>query len=170
MDGAMLPEDGWLLAAEGDDAALLIAPSRNREFPYARAYLERENDGWDVGGWGACRPHAVIEERSLARWEFAPGSYPPPRNGTVLRIRVSEIECSGGRRLKPEQFAADITYREETIEVVMTAPPLSEGARTCPGVSPTEYDLRLDEPVGGRKVVDAGTLPVVEPSPGTFPY
>jgi hypothetical protein len=166
MDGAMLPEDGWKVVSDDDQTTTLLAPLRGS---FASATFEKSDGGWEPRGWGECVPRLVQEDKSVLRWAFTRGSYPPDADATELEVLVTEVQCSGGRDIEG-LIEPRVAYGESTIEVVLLAPGLSTGkneAYTCLGTSPTEYTLGLEEPVGDREVIDVSVYPAVEPVPGT---
>ena len=166
MDGAMLPEDGWKVVSEERKTTTLVAPLRNS---FASATFEKDDEGWGPVGWDECVPRLVQEDKSVLRWAFTDGSYPPDADATDLNVLVTEVECSGGRDIEG-LIEPRVTYGETAIEVVLVAPGLRTGkneAYTCLGTSPTEFTLELEEPVGEREVVDVSIYPAVESVPGT---
>ena len=166
MDGAMLPENGWKVVSENRRITTLVAPLRNA---FASATFEKDGKGWQPAGWGDCTPRLVVENKSVLRWRFVEGSHPPDPDATELEVLVTEVNCSGGRDIEG-LIEQQVSYGEKQIAVVLTAPGLKTGKNddyTCLGTNPTEYTLRLDEPVGEREVVDVSVYPAVEPVPGT---
>jgi hypothetical protein len=78
---------------------------------------------------------------------------------------VSEVECSSGRDIHG-LIEPTISYGEEEISVLLTAPDLS-GDQTCQGRAPTPFGLSLQQPPGDRSIIDPSAFPAVEPTPGT---
>lgn len=163
MDGAMLPEDGWTVVSETDSVTTLVAP-QGGHFGFASATFEKKDGQWQPAGWGDCTPRLVLLGKSVLRWALTDESHPPDPEATQLSLLVTEVECSSGRSLEG-LIEPDVTYGDERIEVVLTAPGGIGG--NCIGTTPTDYTLQLDEPVGQREVVDLSVYPVVEPQPGT---
>lgn len=168
IDGSFLPDDGWIALAQDADKATVLAPYNDR---YASATFENKNGVWEPVGWGECVPRLQVGvgDKSVLRWVFSKGAYPPSPRATTLDLLVSEVECSSGREIEG-LIEAITTYDEGRIGVILTAPSLDGGegvAYNCIGTAPTEYELELDEPVGDRAVVDLSVYPEVEPTPGT---
>jgi hypothetical protein len=162
MDGEMLPADGWFVVVEGNRRTDLLAPLRDH---FAEATFEKEEGRWKPVGWGECSPPRLrIEDKSVLRWAFEPGSYPPDPKAKKLSILVSEVECSSSRKLDG-LIQPEVTYTDSTIEVILTAPALRGGH--CGAPAPTRYDLELEQPVGDRNVIDLSVYPAAEPTPGT---
>jgi hypothetical protein len=162
MDGAFLPEDGWIEVGNAGGIVTLLAPLNDA---YASAAFEQRAGGWDPRGWGDCIPRLQVSNRSVLRWVFTNASYPPDPVDTGLEVLVSEVECSSARDIEGLIEAA-ITYDQEEISIVLTAPGL-KGGQDCPGTKPTPYTVILEEPPDERKIVDPSVLPSVEPTPGT---
>lgn len=163
MDGAVLPEQGWLEVGSSNETVTLIAPLNDA---YASAAFERTDGEWQPSGWGECVPRLQLPDRSVLRWAFSDASYPPDPDATQLELLVSEVECSSGRDIDG-LIEPTVTYDREQISVLLTAPGLSGKDQTCQGMPPTSYALTLDEAPGERKVVDPSVFPAVEPTPGT---
>jgi hypothetical protein len=157
-DGTMGGE-GWRIVDGDEDESMVAAPSPEGEHPYVSALFERSNDGWKPVGWGDCSPIAVVGERSSATWRLA-GE--PGDDATQLQLLVEERACSSGRRLTEENTRAHIEYSDDEIVILVTADPLGGGknaAYTCIGVPPAEITVDLEEPVGGRALVDGIVYP-----------
>lgn len=163
MDGAMLPQGGWTVVSENDAATTMLAPQDGPQ-GFASASFDKEGDAWEPAGWGDCTPRLALLGKSVLRWAFTEASHPPPSDATELEVLVTEVECSSGRKLDG-LIEPEVTYTEDRIEVVLTAPGGIGG--NCIGTAPTEYTLVLDEPVGEREVVDLSVYPAAEPEPGT---
>lgn len=166
MDGSMLPAEGWFTVSQGATRVSILAPLNDQ---YASATFEKEDKAWKPVGWGDCLPRLQMEDRSVLRWAFAAGAYPPGPRDTTLELLVSETQCSSGRDIEGLIQAATL-YDETRIDVILSAPALGGGedaVYNCMGMPPTEYELVLTEPVGDREVVDMSVYPSVVPTPGT---
>ena len=162
MDGAILPPAGWIEVHKTADRVTVLAPLGEA---FASASFRYEGGRWGPSGWGDCIPRLHIPNRSVLRWAFTPASYPPRPDETEFEIVVSEVDCSSGRDIR-SLIEPTISYGEEEISVLLTAPGLS-GDQTCPGRAPTPFRLSLQQPPGDRRMVDPSAFPVVEPTPGT---
>lgn len=160
-----VPPDGWFVVAETSDRATLLAPLRGQ---FSSVTFEREGEGWAAQGWGDCLPRLNVPEKSVLRWAFTEDAYPPDPGATELELLVVEVQCSSGRDIEG-LVEANVEYREDRIDVVLTAPGLDPGVGyDCQGSPGTEYELVLSEPVGDREVVDLSVYPPAEPEPGTL--
>lgn len=165
-DGAFLPSSGWSVVSQEEHVATLLAPLRDA---FASASFEKEGGSWEPVQWGGCVPRLDLEGKSVLRWAFTNESYPPEPDATKLSLLVGEVQCSGGRDIDG-LIESLVTYRESTLEVVLTAPEPPGGtdqAHTCIGTMPVEYTLVLEEAVGKREVLDLSVYPGVEPTQGT---
>lgn len=162
MDGAFLPEKGWIEVSSSGSAVTLLAPLRDG---YASATFENRGGKWEPRGWGDCVPRLQLSGRSVLRWAFTGASYLPSADAKQIEVLVTEVNCSSGREVD-DLIEQSVTYRDEEIYVVLTAPALS-GVQTCQGTMPVRYTLTLEEPPGERAIVDPSVYPAVEPTPGT---
>lgn len=162
MDGAFLPENGWIEVNSSGSGVTLLAPLRDA---YASATFENRGGKWEPRGWGDCVPRLQLAGRSVLRWAFTDASYPPAADAKQVEVLVTEVNCSSGRELD-DLIEQSVTYREEEIYVILTAPVVS-GAQTCQGTMPVKYTLTLEEPPGDRAIVDPSVYPAVEPTPRT---
>lgn len=163
-EGDIVPPHGWFVVAETRERATLLAPRGDQ---FSHATFDQESEGWDVGGWGDCLPRLHVPAKSVLRWAFTESAYPPDPGATELELLVAEAQCSSGRDIEG-LIEASVEYREDRVDVVLTAPGLEDDiGYTCQGTPPTEYELVLSEPVGDREVIDLSVYPPVEPGPGT---
>jgi hypothetical protein len=164
-EGGSVPAEGWFVVAATSERATLLAPLRDQ---FSSATFERESEGWEAQGWGDCLPGLHVPDKSVLRWAFTKGAYPPDPAATELEVLAVETQCSSGRDIEG-LVEANVEYREDRIDVVLTAPGLRPGVGyDCQGTPATEYELVLSEPVGDREVVDLSVYPPVEPEPGTL--
>ena len=158
--GDVVPWDGWFVVAETRHRATLLAPLGDK---FAYATFEKEGEGWDAPSWARnCVPRLHVPGKSVLRWAYREGAYPPDPGATELDLLVIEDECSSARDIEG-LIEANVEYREDRVDVVLTAPGLDAGFYTCQGTPPTEYELVLSEPVGDREVNDLSVYPPVEP-------
>ena len=153
-DGAM-GDQGWRIVVDDGNKVVVAAPTGREKHPYVSAYFERSGESWEPRSWGDCLPMAVVGDRSTATWKLE--SEPQPHDTEVVLL-VEERACSSGRKLTEDNTVADITYTEDEIQIVMSGDPL-RGAYTCIGNIPSPVTVELEEPIGDRKLVDAGSYP-----------
>jgi hypothetical protein len=156
-DGAMGGAESWRILSQDEEQVVVGAPSPGDDHAYVSATFRRAGSGWEAAGWGDCSPKADIGKRSIALWEL---TEPVNEGTTEVQISVHEVACSSGRKLKEEQIQVDVEYREDSISILTSADPLApQEAYNCIGNPSTSITVRLDEPVGDRKLVDAGAYP-----------
>ncbi len=112
-----------------------------------------------------CSFSAYLKNGSITHWAFDPDHYPVDPGASTLHLRVTEQDCTSGRRLSQDELTPHVFYGEKWIEILIEAPEL-RGPQTCPGNPINDYVLELEEPVGQRKIVDAGRFPLKEPPVG----
>lgn len=157
-DGTMGGE-GWRIVHEKGNKVDVAAPSPNNEHPYVHAVFRRSKGDWKPVNWGDCLPMAVVGERSPALWEL---ETEPSDDATQLQLMVEESACSSGRELTEDNTRADIEYSQDVVVILMSADSLKAGKNvgfTCIGVPPAAITIELEEPVGDRQLVDAGSYP-----------
>ena len=70
-----------------------------------------------------------------------------------------------GARLLPPS----ITYGQDSVLVVFAAlPQVNQGFATCPSNPPSRVLVDLHEPLGDRRLLDAGVFPPAEPVADDF--
>lgn len=151
--------EGWRIVLEKGNRTVVAAPTDSEEHPYVSALFQRTGDKWQPQGWGDCLPMAVVGDRSPATWTL---ETKPDDDDTKLHLSVEERACSSGRKLTENNTRADIEYSEDEIVIVMSADSLSTGknvAYTCIGAPPSLITIPLEEPVGDRALLDAGSYP-----------
>jgi hypothetical protein len=135
----------------------------------ARTYLDREiPDDCEAAELLLIDPGVEGLQPRVATWRVD-AARPPDRSSTMLDIEINENACSSrldprGRTLPPE-----IEYRADAIVITLSV--LEIGGR-CPGNPYFPMSIKLDEPVGDRRLVDGyddgvrwpPAPPVVSPS------
>ena len=159
-----LPDAGWWLVQRDDRKAQYIArlPDGN-ETPFGNVTLQLTAGGWAFAGGGTCRPLAVLNGLSPAIWVLAPGLAEPDRNTVEFSALVSEWACSGGEPVGPRLLDPSITYTDDAVLILFAARP-HQGLSTCPGIPPSATAVRLSEPLGDRRLLDAGVFPLGDPN------
>ena len=102
---------------------------------------------------------AFREGNYASSWRLDPSADPPAPADTELRVLVTERHCASGRTAEGRIEPPDAFYGDDEIRVVayVTALP---GIHTCPGNPPTPAVFVLPDPVGERRLVDAGQFRV----------
>jgi hypothetical protein len=160
----LLPESGyWLVYRDELDAYYLARAPAGTDPEFADARIEFEGGVWKLGGWGQCRPRIVLDGLSLAAWVLDPEAPPPDATATTFTALVTEWSCTGGKPMGGRLQPPSITYGRESVLVVFAARPLEGGDFDCPGNPSTRAVVQLREPLGERRLLDAGVFPPAEP-------
>ena len=127
-----------------------------------RVDLVRELDEpYDHGG-GDVRTH---ESRSLERITGELGdadlalAHTRSPGDTSIDLFVRERACVSGQSAEGRVEVVALVETTEQIQVSIGVRRLP-GGQTCPGNPPTPFTLELDEPFGGREIVDVSVVPL----------
>jgi hypothetical protein len=93
-----------------------------------------------------------------ADWWLDPDAPPPAVGDRSIRALVQEYACAGGKSPEGRIQAPSIAYFEDAIVVTMSIRPLP-GDHDCPANPATAFEIRLDQAVGGRRLLDGGVFP-----------
>ena len=162
----MLPESGYWLASRDERIAEYVAAEPPGADPaFVSATFENQGGGrWKLAGWGQCRPAIVLEGLSRTTWTLDPDVPAPAADATTFTALVTETECTSGQAMGARLLPPSITYGEEEVLVVFAAQPqISKGFATCPSNPPARVVVELREPLGDRRLLDAGVFPPAEP-------
>jgi hypothetical protein len=102
---------------------------------------------------------AFREGNYASSWRLDPLADPLAPADTELRVLVTERHCASGRSAEGRIEPPDVFYGADEVRIVayVTALP---GSQRCPGNPPTPAVFVLPDPVGERRLVDAGQFPV----------
>ncbi len=165
----MLPESGyWLLHRDDRVAEYLARGPGGLEPPVVHASIEFLGGAWTLGGWGQCRPTILLAGRNLAEWILDPAAPAPGPDATTFTVLVTERTCTGGKPMGGRLQAPSIIYGNDVVLVVFTARPLEGDGFDCPGNPSTRAVVQLREPLGERRLLDAGFFPPAEPVAPAF--
>lgn len=160
-----------VLSVDDDSLELGVGPWSSTEGPGDGAMsidFERDDTGrWEAGGWGDCQLAVVIPPGRGQVEVTAPrggvdASTPTP---TVL---VNERDCTSGRDPRPFLGEPEIVESDDAVLVTLTSTALREAA-TCVGNPSVPLELSLAEPLGDRRLLDAGVWPYREIEVATTP-
>ena len=157
-----LPDTGWRLVHRGEREAQYIALFPDGQESGAGYLTFRSSgEGWSFAGGGGCTPQAMLDGQLPAIWTLAPGQLPLDSSATQFTALVSQTGCEEGddrwRRIVPPA----ITYTDAAVFVVIAARPF-HGISLCGGTNPTPFTVMLREPLGDRRLLDAGVYPPVD--------
>ena len=155
-DGALaVPAGGWRMLARTRQEALFFCEEDGDNY-IVRVRRDRR------GRWSYYNSsyyfealHAMRDGNRASSWCIDPQAEPSGPAHARLRVLVTEMHCASGRNAEGRIESPDIFYGEDEVRIVAYVTALS-GAQTCPGNPPTPAVFILPEPVGDRRLVDAG--------------
>jgi hypothetical protein len=156
-----LPISGWIVVRESPVLVELIAPRGDEE--YAFVTVEQRDGRWQVGGWGGCRPMAVLEGLSLATWNYAPDEMEPLPDTTSFDAVITERACTGGQEMGDRLLPPMVAYGDTEITIIFAAR-LLPGGHDCQGNPSTRVTIFLQEPLGDRVLRDGAYFPSNDPA------
>jgi hypothetical protein len=161
----MLPEFGYWLASRDERVAVYLAAEPAGADPaFVSAIIENRARGWQLAGWGQCRPSIVLEGLSRTTWTLDPDVPAPAADATTFTALVTETECTSGQPMGGRLLPPSITHDRDAVFVVFAAlPQVNQGFATCPSNPPSRVIVTLHEPLGDRRLLDAGVFPPAEP-------
>ncbi len=125
--------------------------------------VEQGEAGWTVSGWGQCRPTRVLPDGlGNADWWLPEGEPKPGPATRTFEALVQERACASGRPADARIVGPDIVGVNDLVLVTFAVRPL-EGGQNCQGNPASRVTVDLGEPLGGRTLLDGGTLPPREP-------
>lgn len=160
----------WRVAESADDAVVLIRPLDPAE-PGAEGGDSHATlrlgpitgapniaDGtWFVWGGSTCSPRladAAGDDQAELRLAAAPAA-----TDTELALVVMERRCASGQSAEGRIDLDELEVTADEVRVRVAVRPPPGDAQTCQGNPWTPFTVDLDEPVGGRTVVDASLVP-----------
>jgi hypothetical protein len=104
-------------------------------------------------------PHAEVEGRATAAtWWVEPNALPLPPDATTIPAMIEEEACSSGQ--SPEGRVLEPTIIPgETSVLVGVFVRRRPGGQDCQGTGPFPIEITLPEPLDGRRLLDASTVP-----------
>jgi len=169
-DVDMLPDSGYWLASRDDRVAEYVAAEpRGADPAFVSASIEKQGGRWKLAGWGQCRPAIVLQGLSRATWILDPAAGAPGADATTFTALVTETECTSGQAMGARLLPPSMTYGPDSVLVVFAAlPQVNQGFATCPSNPPSRVLVALREPLGDRRLLDAGVFPPAEPIADDF--
>ena len=159
----LLPPSGyWLVSRDERVAEYLAHPPGFPDSEFASATVENMDGAWKLVGWGGCHPAIVLDGLSRATWTLEAGVAARAADTTTFTALVTETACTGGLPMETRLLPPSIVYSEDSVSIVFVARPLewNEGIIvTCPGNPSSRVVVQLREPLGERRLLDAGLFP-----------
>lgn len=88
---------------------------------------------------------------------------PVDARATELPLLVRERACASGQSAEGRIDDPDVDYRRDSVVITVEVRQRSS-SEDCPGNPETPYLLRLEEPVGDRRLLDGGRRPPAPPA------
>ena len=157
-DGQSFPQSGWVVVAEQPDRAEFLAPNPTTD-GWSSVALVRQGDGFGVERAEDCAPTVVLgEELGVADWRLDPSFPPPVGHDTAVHVLLRELACASGTTPAERLEAPTVVYEPEAI-LITIAVRERHGDQDCQGNPEFALEISLDEGVGNRPLLDAGTWP-----------
>jgi hypothetical protein len=155
-DAIDLPAAGWHRIGLDNMTAEFLTFDRGR--PVYIRFRRTAGGGWEVTGWGECRPAIVLPDGlGVATWVPDPAQPAPGPETTSFTALVTERACASGRSAEGRIVGPRVLALEDRVLVVFAVQPLG-GDQECPGNPSTPVTVDLGEPLGGRELVDPSVL------------
>lgn len=108
-----------------------------------------------AGSDAGAAPSPLQQVGDTATWELLhPGRVGPTDQG--LMVGVTRLGCSSG--VTGQVLPPQVAYGQDRIVVRTDVERLPDGASSCPGNDVVPVEVHLEEPIGGRDLVDAACL------------
>lgn len=162
---ASLPDSGWHLAGMTELAAEFVVVDGAE---IETVFVEHPVGGWEVSGWGQCRPLVVLAEGlGAASWAYDPAQPRPGAATQEFDAMVTELACNSGQPAVGRIVGPEIVRTADTILVMFAVRPRG-GNQDCPSNPATRARVDLGEPLGERKLLDGGQFPPADPAAPPF--
>lgn len=120
--------------------------------------LEESEDGLRAGGWGDCGTLEIALPDGRSRVEVTAQESGVDPTTSSPEVLVHEVQCTSGRDPQPYLAEPTVVEEEDRVLVTVTSDEMVGGA-DCQGNPSVALTLDLDEPLGDRRIFDAGTWP-----------
>jgi hypothetical protein len=154
-----IPSEGWRKVYDDGSRAVFINGAFGDDMHEVE--LEADGDGpFNFAGssHGCQRASVDVPGSEVASFDLDPTT-PPTPDATTIALLVNGRDCSGGQLLGDRLQEPMIVKGDDSVGLLFTADPLPPGSYTCPGNPPDEVMVELDEPLGGRAIVDLSSYP-----------
>jgi hypothetical protein len=160
-----LPNTGWHLVGMDPGKAEFVAIVPGGDPGWATVSVERSFEGWNVTGWGECRPRIDLAEGlGPAEWTFDPAGLQPGPATQVFEALVTELSCNSGQPADGRVIGPEIVTSADTVLLIFAVRPRPAEFQTCQANPTTRVTVDLGEPLGARKLFDGGRLPPGDPA------
>jgi hypothetical protein len=153
-----LPATGWHRVID-DPLGVTFVAAGTGDSPWVTVAVGVINGTIMATEYGQCRLQPVAPEGvTVAEWWLDPDRPPPTPESVEVSILVRETACASGKSPEGRILDPTIVVAPEAIAVAI-AIVHRPGGQDCPGNPNHAMTLVLPEPLGARKLLDAGTFP-----------
>lgn len=164
----LVPKSYWLLSRDMMIAEYLARGPGGTVGDWWSMTIQNQRGDWKPAGAGHCRLRGVLGDLSQTRWTIDPDLARPGAEATTFTAIVTETTCTGGRAMGPRLMPPSVVYGQDSVLVVFAARPLEGNMLACPGNPSTRVVVELREPLGDRRLLDAGGFPPADPVAPVF--
>jgi hypothetical protein len=152
------PDVGWHRVAQTANQVQFASLEKDGRSWFFVGFM-LAHGAWTEGSSGSCAG-TVQRPRGLVRadWWLDPDRAPAAVGDRSIRAVVQEYACAGGRSPEGRIQAPAIVYFEDAVVVTMSVRPLP-GAHDCPANPAVPFEIQLEQPIEGRRLLDGGVFP-----------
>lgn len=156
----------WVAVAEGgggeESELTILLPDLESETGTVslerstKVTFSRERGQLRASAWGGCdaSPYLPLD---LMWVEVRPDGQPDP-SATTIPLQLTERECTGARDPSEHLEEPHVVETSTSVTIYWTSRRLP-GSATCPGNPTVERTITLQEPLGGRELLDGSSYP-----------
>lgn len=155
----------WRLAGRDGTGAIFLAQRTAADAAHWVSVDVTVTGGvWRPGGMGDCALRLVLDPGlKPVAWTTDPAYPAPSADARTLRVLLWDESCGGKAGLLGRLVAPLVAYRSDAVVITLAVTPL-QGIRTCEGQLGTPAVIALDEPLGGRALLDGSRVPPTAPT------
>ena len=155
----LVPKSYWLLSRDMTMAEYFARGPGGDEGEWWEMTIQNQRGEWRLVDAGPCRLRGVLGGLNPAEWTLDPDLPKPGAEATTFAAVVTESACTGGQAMGPRLLPPSVVYGQDSVLVVFAARPLADvGSATCQSNPPSRVVVELREPLGHRRLLDAGPL------------
>jgi hypothetical protein len=162
-----VPATGWRVLYRSDREVLYMCDESFEDedgegIEHHLVSVKRARDGsweWSTSSHYFESFDVIRDGNPASEWRLDPSADPPGPDDTELQVLVTECHCASGQSAEGRIEQPDVFYGDDEIRIVAYVTALG-GSQRCPGNPPTPAVFVLPEPIGGRRLVDAGRFEI----------
>lgn len=159
---AIVADAEWRIAGRTADRLVLLGVMPDGDDGYVTATFGREEDGWEVDGFGGCRVEVSAVGLGPATVQLDPARPPDPAS-SELPLVINERDCASGEAPVDREIVPIVVETDSTVEVTVLVAPVVGGAE-CPSNPWHPITVELEAPWSDRTLLDGSTRPPEERS------